>query len=180
MCGRYNLKGNPREIAVIFAVLRMPEFPQHWNIAPTQQVLTVRANGPSREAEFVRWGLVPFWSKDPKAGPPLINARSESVREKPSFREAFKRCRCLIPATGFYEWKRDGKAKQPFNIGMADESPFAFAGLWETWTKGPEPVTSCCIVTTDANELMATIHDRMPVIVDRDDYDTWLAGGSCT
>jgi putative SOS response-associated peptidase YedK len=175
MCGRYNLRSNQRQLAELFGIADFPEFAQRWNIAPTQTILTVRAGGTTRPA-FLRWGLVPFWSKDPKAGPPLINARSETVREKPSFRAALKSRRCLIPASGFYEWKRDGKTKQPFHIGVADWRPFAFAGLWETWNKGPEPVESCCIVTTDANDLMRTIHDRMPVIVDPADFDEWLSG----
>lgn len=175
MCGRFNLRSIERELAELFGLPDFPAVPPRWNIAPTQLVIVVRANG-RWHADPLRWGLVPHWSRDPKAGPPLIMARADSVREKPSFREAFERRRCLIPASGFYEWPREGKEKQPFHIGMTGGKPFAFAGLWERWDKGAEPVESCCIVTTDANDALRPIHDRMPVIVAREDFGEWLNG----
>lgn len=133
MCGRYNLRSNRHLLADLFGVLGIPSLSPRWNIAPTQQVLSIRLKDSTREGVLMRWGLVPSWSKDPKAGAPLINARSESVREKPSFRSAFKARRCLVPASGFYEWQTIGAGKQPYHITMADGQPFAIAGLWEHW-----------------------------------------------
>ena len=137
----------------------------------------IRQDGKSRQLSLMRWGLVPTWSKDPKAGPPLINARSETIATKPSFRTAFKRRRCLIPADGFYEWqkKADSKTKIPHYIRMAKDRAFAFAGLWETWhgTDG-SALDSCTIVTTEANDLMRPLHDRMPVILPEESFAQWL------
>ncbi|MGQ0633101.1 MAG: SOS response-associated peptidase [Planctomycetaceae bacterium] len=175
MCGRYNLRTPAAALAEIFRALDPPEISPRFNIAPTQQVLIVRQDDRRAFAQ-VRWGLIPPWAKDEKGGPPLINARAETVRDKPAFRHAFERQRCLIPADGFYEWQKLGKAKQPFHIAMRDKKPFAFAGLWERWTHGPQPVDSCTIVTTTANDLLRPLHDRMPVIVAPAEYDTWLAG----
>lgn len=175
MCGRYNLRSMPADVAALLGV-DMPDYRPRYNISPTQLVIAVRQPEKRREAATFRWGMIPPWSKDPKSGPPLINARSETVREKPTFRAAFKKRRCLIPLDGFYEWKRDGKEKQPFNITMRDKKPFALAGLWECWNGDGKSIESCAIVTTTANELMATIHDRMPVIVHPADFDEWLAG----
>ena len=124
---------------------------------------------------MLRWGLIPSWAKEPAIGSRLINARSETIAEKPSFRSAFKNRRCLIPATGFYEWKRQDRIKQPFYIRMRDTHPFAFAGLWEHWEGGEkEVINSCTILTTDPNDLMRDIHNRMPVILSPDNYDMWL------
>ena len=129
-----------------------------------------------REPVLLRWGLIPSWAKDEKIGYKLINARGETVAEKPSFRAAFKRRRCLIPATGFFEWqKTTDRTKQPYHITLADGRPFAFAGLWERWEQGGPPVETCSIITTSATEELQPIHDRMPVILPTEAYDEWLA-----
>jgi putative SOS response-associated peptidase YedK len=142
-----------------------------YNVAPTQQVGVVRTADGQRELSFMQWGLVPRWAKDPKIGSQMINARAETAAEKPSFRDAFKRRRCLVVADGFYEWKKTGgKTKQPFYIRMKDNRPFGFAGLWERWGE----LESCTILTTCPNELCASVHDRMPVILSPNDYDQWL------
>ena len=148
--------------------------PARYNVAPSQDIPICRLGELGREIVQVRWGLVPFWAKDLKIGYKMINAKAETVDQKPSFRNAFKRRRCLIPADGFYEWKKlpDG-TKQPYRICLADESPFSFAGLWE-FNKDLD-LTSCTIITTDANEVAGAIHNRMPVILDREDYDTWVS-----
>ncbi|REJ71686.1 MAG: SOS response-associated peptidase [Planctomycetota bacterium] len=176
MCGRFTLRASPLELAEVFELLREPVAIPRFNIAPTQSVAVVRAGEAGRELSQVRWGLIPSWAKDEKIGSRLINARGETVAEKPSFRSAFKRRRCLVPADGFYEWKKlDDRSKQPYFIGMAGDEPFAFAGLWEHWTDpGGKEVESCTIITTEANELLAELHDRMPVILHEQDYDQWL------
>jgi len=178
MCGRYNLRATPQEIAEIFALVREPEVVPRFNIAPTQAVPIVRRDsGGHRESAFVRWGLIPSWAKDPTIGASLINARADGIATKPSFRSAFKRRRCLVPADGFYEWQAipGSKLKQPYAIGLKQPGTFAFAGLWETW-KDPEgsALETCTIVTTEPNEMMATIHTRMPVILHREDHARWL------
>lgn len=177
MCGRYNLRATPAEIQQFFDVLRMPEetIRPRYNIAPTQQVPIVRLAEDGRECAFARWGLIPSWSKDVKIGYRLINARAETVAEKPSFRAAFKRRRCLVPASGYYEWKKlDGKNKQPFHIRLPNDELMAFAGLWERWEKGDEPVESFTIVTTSAAPELADLHDRMPVVLPPEVYAVWL------
>ncbi|MFQ5732103.1 MAG: SOS response-associated peptidase [Planctomycetaceae bacterium] len=176
MCGRFTLRLTPAELADVFRLLREPEWTPRFNIAPTQSVAVLRPEGTGFGFSLMRWGLIPSWAKDLKIGPRLINARAETVAEKPAFRSAFKRRRCLIPADGFYEWKAgDGKTKQPYLIGLRGDSPFAFAGLWERWTP-PDgvPVESCTIITTEPNELCREVHDRMPAILHVDDYDRWL------
>lgn len=178
MCGRYNLKSSAAELSAFFAALRDPAFDvqPRYNIAPTQPTVVVRlSESGQRELTHMLWGLVPSWSKDPTHGASLINARSETVDTKPSFRAAFKRRRCLIPATGFYEWQKQGKSKQPYLIRVRQPQPFAFAGLWESWLdpEGAE-LQTCTIITTVANELLADLHDRMPVILEPEDYDRWL------
>jgi putative SOS response-associated peptidase YedK len=178
MCGRFTLRTPARDLVEVFELLREPELSPRYNIAPTQNVAVVRQDGKSRELSMMRWGLVPAWSKDPKAGPPLINARSETIATKPSFRTAFKRRRCLIPVDGFYEWqkKADSKTKTPHYIRMAKDRPFAFAGLWDRWRNGEgAPLESCTIVTTEANDLMRPLHDRMPVILPEESYAEWLS-----
>jgi putative SOS response-associated peptidase YedK len=176
VCGRYTLRKPAGEIAEAYDVPEVFEFPPRFNIAPSQDVPVVRL-GPERagrELGLLHWGLVPSWADDPAIGNRMINARAETVAEKPAFRHAFKSKRCLVVADAFYEWaKRDGR-KQPYLIHLKDDRPFAFAGLWESWNKGGEPIQSCTIITTEANELMAPIHDRMPVIVPRSAYDLWL------
>lgn len=175
MCARYNLRATPHQLIEIFQLLREPVVTPRFNIAPTQQIAVVRRVDKHRELSMMRWGLVPSWSKDVKAGPPLVNARGDTVATKPAFRSAFKKRRCLVPASGFYEWQKgDGKTKQPFHIHLKREPLFAFAGLWECWKGGSEPLESATIITTDANELMLPIHDRMPVILPEEAYETWL------
>jgi putative SOS response-associated peptidase YedK len=177
MCGRYELHTPVEEIARRFDAALTEEaaaLPPRYNIAPTLRVPVVRATAQGREVEAMTWGLLPGWAKD-AAGVKPINARAETVFEKPMFRNAIKRRRCLVPADGFYEWRAGPAGKQPFHIGMADDSPFAFAGIWEYWAKPDhEPVVSCAVLVTAANELMAKIHDRMPVIVRPEHYPAWL------
>jgi putative SOS response-associated peptidase YedK len=160
----------------VFQLLRTPELVPRYNIAPTQPVAVVRQVEGRRQLSLMCWGLVPAWSKDPKAGPPLINARADTVATKPSFRSAFKSRPCLIPADGFFEWQKTGeKTKQPFYIRLAKDRPFAFAGLWERWESTDSAVVeSCVIITTDANDALRPLHDRMPVILPDDKYDRWI------
>ena len=177
MCGRFTLTTPTANLATLFDLDKVPNLVPRYNIAPTQAVLTVRTTraGVGRELALMRWGLIPSWAKDPGIGNSLINARSETVTEKPSFRTAFKRRRCLIPADGFFEWQKQEGRKQPFFIGLQDRRPFAFAGLWEHWEGADGSILdSCTILTTAANTLVRPLHDRMPVILDPADYTTWL------
>ncbi|MEA5517279.1 SOS response-associated peptidase [Nodularia sp. UHCC 0506] len=181
MCGRFTLTQSSARLAEFFHVEKIPDLAAQYNIAPTQKVATVLHNPQTNQREFqqLRWGLIPSWAKDPKIGVKLINARAETVAEKPAFRSAFKQRRCLVLADGFYEWKRHNSKKQPFYFHLPDGQPFGFAGLWERWQPLPgkpdnEEIISCTILTTAANELVQPIHDRMPVIVDPQDYDLWL------
>lgn len=180
MCGRFALIVSGEAIAEQFALADTPLLAARYNIAPTQPVAAVRLapHTHQRELTHFHWGLIPSWAKDTKMSARMINARSESVTDKPSFRNAFKRRRCLIPASGFYEWQRQGKQKQPMFIEAQDGGLLALAGLWETW-HGPDggEIESCTILTTEPNELMASIHNRMPVIVEPADYDLWLHPG---
>ena len=174
MCGRYTLKTPVGELAEQFDIEESPSsMTPSYNIAPTQQVATVLAENGKRKLEMLHWGLIPSWAKDPEVGNRMINARAETVAEKPSYRKAFQERRCLILADGFYEWQKTDNGKQPFYIRMEDESPFAFAGLWESWRNGRE-IRSCTIITTAPNELAASIHNRMPVILHPEDYEMWL------
>lgn len=160
-----------------FALEAGPEWAPRYNIAPTQQVPVVRVAPDSgeREMTLLRWGLIPSWAKDASIGNRLINARAETVASKPAFRAAFKRRRCLVPADGYYEWQKVGSKKQPYLIQRQDGAPFAFAGLWESWhADRPDAVETFTIITTDANEATTAIHDRMPVILDEEDYAMWL------
>jgi len=174
MCGRFTLT-SAEGIAEDLGVAAPAELAAHWNIAPSQPVLVV-ANRAERAIEAMRWGLVPSWASDPSIGYKMINARRESLADKPAFRDAYARRRCLVLADGFYEWKREGKRSSPFYFHRRDRRPFAFAGLWERW-KQPDGqwLLSCAIVTTEASPLVAPIHDRMPVIVAPADYGRWLA-----
>ena len=171
---------SPEQIAAQFDVAEPERLADRFNIAPTQPVGIVRLErgGAEREWALVHWGLIPSWAKDPGIGSRMINARGETVAEKPSFRAAMKRRRCLVPADGFYEWKRIGKRKQPYYIRLRSHAPFAFAGLWEIWA-GPDgsELESCTLITTTPNELMADLHDRMPVILAPEDYAQWLGTG---
>jgi len=175
MCGRFTMKASPAALQEVFPLLEIPEFPPRGNICPTQTVAAVR-NESQGEAHFVnlRWGLVPFWADDIKIGARLINARRETVADKPAFRTAFRKRRCLIVADGFYEWQTINRKKQPYHFGRRDSKPFAFAGLWDRWDKGETPIESCTIITTEANELVRPLHERMPVILHFQDFDRWL------
>lgn len=180
MCGRYNIKTTGAEIADAFDAQWSETYAPSYNIAPTteQPVLLVDRNG-QRSLRLFRWGLVPFWADDPRVGARMINARSETVADKPAFRAAFRKRRCVVPATGFYEWKsRDDGKKQPYNIVPTDDDYFAFAGLWEHWNPGGdadrESVWSYTILTCAANEALQPLHDRMPVILQRGEIDRWL------
>jgi len=175
MCGRYSLHTHPEVIALYFKLGLLPDLAPRYNITPGTNVLIVRQDTEKgRIADLYRWGLIPGWAKDPAIGNKLANARAETVAEKPSFRSAFKRWRCLIPASGFYEWKAVAGRKQPYYVRPVGADLFAFAGLTERWNGPDGPVHSCTIITTAANELMRGIHDRMPVILARDDYAAWL------
>lgn len=180
MCGRYALMSSPELVAELFAIAQVTLFERRYNIAPTQNAPVVRTAAEGRELLPMRWGLVPHWAKDPALGARMINARSETADRKPAFREAMQRRRCLVPADGFYEWKRAGRGKQPYFIRRRDGAPCALAGLWERWPAGTtggeeSPVVhSFTILTTAPNELVAPIHDRMPVIVAPEDFDRWL------
>jgi putative SOS response-associated peptidase YedK len=179
MCGRFTLTSPVQAVASQFNLPDMPAFEPRYNIAPTQPVAAVRAAGEAmvRTLVMLHWGLIPFWAKDPEVGARLINARSETVAEKPAFREAFRRRRCLVLADGFYEWQKQDGGKQPYYIHLRDGTPFAFAGLWERWN-GPEgSVESCTLLTTQPNELMRPLHNRMPVILEPKDYDLWIDPG---
>ena len=177
MCGRYSLIADLGELARRF------EFDGDWlkfesayNVAPTQEVLTV-VGGATRRGGFMRWGLIPHWAKNASIGSRMINARAETVAEKPAFRDALRRRRCLVLADGFYEWQRTGGAKKPMRIVMRSGEHFAFAGLWSLW-RDPDGnrIPSCAIITTSANDLLKPIHDRMPVILPREMEEFWLDG----
>ena len=180
MCGRYRLSADLDSLLVSFAGLLINRalLVPRYNLAPTQQAPVVVRNGTNEELRFMRWGLVPSWSKDTKDAARCINARSESVAEKPSFRSAFKHRRCLVPANAFYEWEVTPHGKQPWHIGRKDGALFCFAGLWENWTPKDapeaEPWQTFSILTTNPNALVSRIHDRMPVILPREAFATWL------
>jgi putative SOS response-associated peptidase YedK len=175
MCGRFTLKTRPRTLAEAFQLDEEPPWQPRYNIAPTQNVGVVRQNAAGkREAVALRWGLIPSWADDPSIGNRMINARSETVAEKAAFRTALRRRRCLVPADGFYEWAKVPGGKQPYYFQMREGIPFAIAGLWEEWKKGAEPIQSFTLLTTSANDLVAPLHDRMPVIIASTDYDLWL------
>lgn len=204
MCGRYTLRTPAAKLIELFQVPAIPMLAPRYNIAPTQLVICVRAVSEqpnSREAVQMRWGLIPFWAKDMTIGNQLINARSETVAEKPSFRNAFAKRRCLIPADGFFEWQKLSTAKkQPWLVQQEDQQPFAMAGLWECWTPktGPqkshdegddadnetkgraEPVISCTILTTEANDDMKPLHERMPLILPIEAWAAWLSPHAST
>src|SRR3989441_8768283 len=177
MCGRYTLKTPVEELSEKFQFPEIIPLKPRYNIAPAQDVAVVRRlpDDTARKLAMLRWGLIPAWVKDPAKARQPINAKSETVAELPTFRSAFRKRRCLIPADGFYEWKQEGGRKQPVYIRMKDSEPFAFAGLWEHWEKpDQEPIDSCVILTTEPNELLAQLHNRMPVILNAKDYDLWL------
>ncbi len=177
MCGRYLLMSSGAGLANWFGFDEGPALSARYNIAPSQPIPVVRtmADGDKRECVLVRWGLIPSWAKDAAFAAHTINARAETLSEKPAFRAAFRRRRCLVPADGFYEWLKSGKAKLPHAIRPKDGQPLAFAGLWEHWQgSGGEEIDSATIVTTTANKLLRPLHERMPVILPREHHAAWL------
>ena len=170
MCGRFALHSRDRIKLKDLPVLDLP-FEARYNIAPGQQILAIADFGKGIEARMLTWGLISSWSTDRKG---FINARAETLEQKPSFSESFRWRRCLIPADGFYEWKRTGREKRPYYIQSIDETPITFAGIWDTWRNRDEVITSCAIITTAANELVAELHDRMPAILPLEVQDAWL------
>jgi putative SOS response-associated peptidase YedK len=176
MCGRFAFYSPHEAVTRLFGVASAPEIEPRYNIAPTQYVAAVRETGGPRELAMLYWGLVPSWAKEKAIGARMINARAETLAEKPSFRSAFRRRRCLVLADGYYEWQRSGAVKQPYFIGFADGAPFGLAGLWERWPDpvSGEPLESCCIVTTTPAASLAHVHDRMPVIIPAEAHAEWL------
>lgn len=177
MCGRFSQTASPEVIAQQFELNDPPLFKPRYNIAPSQNIAAIRIEPGTtiRNLVMLRWGLIPSWTKDTKIGNQCINAKAETVAEKPAFQAAFKKRRCLVVATGFYEWQVQGRTKQPMWIGLQSKQPFAFAGLWEHWTPAEgEPLETCTIITTEPNDLMASIHNRMPVILAPTSYGQWL------
>ncbi|MBE0646778.1 MAG: SOS response-associated peptidase [Bacteroidales bacterium] len=174
MCGRYSFAVEDELIKERFGVsVRSAIYKARYNCAPSQE-LAVITNQDAGELQFYRWGLIPFWAKDPAIGNKMINSKAETITEKPSFKQAFRRRRCLVPADGFYEWKKNG-TKIPYRIVLKDEGPFAMAGIWETWVSAEgEIILSFSIITTGPNELMAPIHNRMPVILHPENEKLWL------
>ena len=177
MCGRFTLTTSNETIASLFGGLQLPPLKPRYNIAPTQMVSCVR-EGKDRSPEYaeLRWGLIPSWSKDLKLGARMINARGETVAEKPSFHSAFKKRRCLVLGDGFFEWKKEADGKQPYYVTRMDRQPFCMAGLWERWEDKTtnDVVESCTVITTSANEFMQPLHDRMPVLLDASKFQMWL------
>ncbi len=173
MCGRFTLNIPPEVIAKVFGLQDIPQYEPRYNIAPSLAVATVRHIEDHNKLDFMKWGLIPSWSKEIVRSP--INARSETVHEKLMFAQALKYNRCIIPASGFYEWQSHGDHKQPYYVRLSNSSVMGFAGLWERWkTEDGSDLETCCILTTDANEIMKPIHDRMPVILQSDSYNLWL------
>lgn len=177
MCGRYTVSSPGDVIAEVFSLDAPPELAARWNVAPTQRVPIVRVPSPGapRELALVRWGLVPAWAKDPEIGNRLINARAETIAEKPAFRGSLKRQRCLVVADGFYEWKAEGRRKQPWLFRRPDGRPFGIAGLWSRWADpAAGDLESCTLITTTPNAALAPVHDRMPAILAPEHFPLWL------
>lgn len=175
MCGRFALATEKNILEMLYDLELRGDLTPRYNIAPSQDILAVRANPEGKkEPAYFRWGLVPFWAKDEKIGYRMINARAETAAEKPSFREAIRKRRLLIPASGFFEWKKEEKGKQPYYICRKDKNPFSLGGLWERWEKGSSPLESCTILTTEPNSLLAPLHNRMPLIITPEAYGSWL------
>ncbi len=180
MCGRFAFYTPAEAVVRLFAVDQAEDLPPRYNIAPTQPAPVVRrqADG-TRGLALLRWGLIPFWAKDPGIGSRLINARAETVAAKPAFRQAYRKRRCIVLADGFYEWQKAGSGKVPWYISHASGETFAMAGLWESWRQGEgEPLETCTILTTAANERLTPIHHRMPAVLDSDGAAAWLDPGS--
>ncbi len=179
MCGRFAFYSPSEATAALFGVSGAPDLKARYNIAPTQDIAAVRLSAQeTRELAMLRWGPVPFWAKDPAIGNRMINARAETVAEKPSFRAAYRKRRCLILADGFYEWRKESDGKTPYFISLASGAPFAFAGLWEDWhaKDADESLQSATIITTAANQFMSDLHERMPVVLEKQAADRWLDG----
>ena len=180
MCGRFAFYSPDEATAALFGATGSLDLGPRYNIAPTQDIAAVRnrEGDDARELVALRWGLVPFWAKDPAIGNRMINARAETVAEKPAFRAAYRRRRCLVLADGFYEWHREASVKIPWYISMASEEPFAFAGLWEHWRskESDESLETATLITTQANDFLAPLHHRMPVILEPERAERWLAG----
>ncbi|MBT2707206.1 SOS response-associated peptidase [Pseudomonas sp. ISL-84] len=175
MCGRFTLTETINKLQMTFEFeYSGGEIVPRYNIAPSQNILTIIGSGEQRIGKQMKWGLVPFWAKDEKIGYKMINARAEGIDSKPSFKKPFKSKRCLIPADGFYEWKKTEEGKQPYRFIIKNEEPFAFAGVWDMWDKGDNPLMSCTIITTVPNEVTEEVHDRMPVILKESDFEDWL------
>jgi putative SOS response-associated peptidase YedK len=178
MCGRFTLRTRSAALGELFGGEPPPDMVPRYNIAPTQAVAIVRMAPDTsvRQWQTVRWGLIPSWAKDASIGNRMINARAETIADKPSFRTAFRRRRCLVPADGYFEWQKTDSGKQPYYIRLEDDRPFALAGLWESWLNPAtnETLQSCTIITTQASPPTQPIHDRMPVILDAADYEIWL------
>ena len=175
MCGRFTLTSTPEALAERFGLDAPPGLAPRYNIAPGQDVLVVRERAGSRSADLLRWGLVPAWSDSPASGPPLINARAETAAQRPAFRDAFRARRCIVPASGFYEWADRGDFRQPYWIAPPDGAPFGIAGLWERWIGfDGTPLESCALLTTSANAQIAELHARMPAILAPESYAAWL------
>ena len=180
MCGRFTLYITAEELASHYDLRTIPATEARYNIAPSQQINIIKGTSEELTLASMRWGLIPHWAKDEKIGYKLINARAETISEKPSFRSAFKFRRCLVPASGFYEWKREGSHKQPYYFQVKDTPLFSMAGIWESW-KAPDGqiIESCSIITTEANNVVSEVHDRMPVIINQDSYNHWFEGLEC-
>jgi putative SOS response-associated peptidase YedK len=180
MCGRFTLTSTIESISGYFQASSNIQFEKRYNIAPSQDIPVVRSmDGHQREVVILKWGLVPVWAKDPSIGSHMINARAETLAEKPSFRSAFRKRRCIIPANGFYEWKQEN-GKQPYYIRPKHEGLIGFAGLWEQWEDPDQLIESFTIITTEANNFMQPVHDRMPVILNPASYDQWLNHKDCS
>lgn len=187
MCGRFTQKLSWAELVELYRLTQPPlNLEPRYNVAPTTQVLTIRSEAGHRLAAMMRWGLIPSWWKDAKAPPNTFNARSDRIAAAPMYRGPFKSRRCIVPMSGFYEWKTEAAAKggkplkRPFHITLATGEPMSVAGIWDLWKSAEGDLLSCTIVTTDANEIMAPIHNRMPVILGKDDFDPWLSGNAST
>lgn len=176
MCGRFTLTKPDKAITELFPLFDARGIEPRYNVAPTQMVSAVRCDAETGEPEFValRWGLIPFWADEPSIGGRLINARSETAATKPAFRSSYGQRHCLVLADGFFEWEKVGDERRPYFIGLRDHKPFAFAGLWDRWRHGTQPIDSCTILTTNANDLVRPLHDRMPVILPRTAFAEWL------
>jgi len=178
MCGRFVLIATVEELVEKFRIAESQKVEERYNIAPGQNVMAVREQKGARNLDSLRWGLVPSWSKDPKIGYRMINARAETIGEKPAYRAPFKKKRCIVPASGFYEWVRAGQAggkeKRPHYIKFRSCEPFGIAALWDAWEGEGGVIESCTLITTSANKLISSFHDRMPVILPPENYDAWL------